>query len=231
MTGPMRRRQRSSPADVHLTSDAFGEFTVRHQVAEQMRLLIRRQDLTSDHHRVISVCATVRGEGASYITRALGAVVAYDTGRSVCVVDCDWTEEIGDENIGVAAYLGGQVEAKALPVATNFENLFYVPAGAVPITGRGPAANSQALSQMVSDLSEEFEVVLLDVPPLASSAYAVSIAHLADESLLVVRQGAVPIERIELAMGDLGDDHVSGVVLNDAKIRSPAWLVSPLIAG
>ena len=167
----------------------------------------------------------------SIVARSLATAITHDTGRSVCLVDCDWSEEPGGENVGLAGYLAGTVDTDDFVQPTSLEGFSYVPAGTVPISGRAPAANSQALSNLMGDLSSEYELVLLDVPPLSDSAHALTLAHLADESLLVVRQGGVPIERIEQVMGDLGDDHVSGIVLNDAKIRSPAWLVSPLIAG
>lgn len=225
------RRKRTSPADVHVDSDVFGEFILRHTVAEEMRLLARRQDLANASGRVIAICSTVRGEGATFIARSLATTIAYDTGRSVCLVDCDWTEEPGDENVGLAGYLAGTVDATAFVQKTTLENFSVVPAGAVPLSGRAPAANSQTLGNLIGDLSAEYELVLLDVPPVSSAAHALNLAHLADESLLVVRQGGVPIERIEKVVADLGDAHVAGVILNDAKMRSPAWLVSPLIAG
>ena len=224
-------RNRSSHADVHVESSAFGEFTLWHEVAEEMRLLARRQSLGTASGRVIAVCSTVRGEGASFVARSLGATMAYDTGVSTCVVDLDWTEEEGQESVGVAGYLSGSVSDEDFVYKSSLENFFYIPAGSVPITGRAPAANSQALTAMVSDLSSEYEIVLLDVPPLSDGAHALTLAHLAEASLLVVRQGGVPVERISQVMSDLGDEHVAGVVLNDAKMRSPAWLVSPLVAG
>lgn len=223
-------RNKSTPADVTV-SGPFGEFALRHKVAEEMRLLARRQDLGSASGRIIAMCSTVRGEGASFVAMSLATAIVHDTGRSVCLVDCDWTEEAGDENIGLAGYLAGMVDADTFVQPTSLDGLSYVSAGAVPLAGRAPAANSQALANLMSDLSSEYEIVLLDVPPLSDSAHALSLARLADESLVIVRQGGVPIERIEQVMGDLGEDHVSGIVLNDAKIRSPAWLVSPLIAG
>ncbi|MEM8707039.1 MAG: hypothetical protein AAGE98_11330 [Actinomycetota bacterium] len=216
---------------MHVECPAFGEFWLRHEVAEEMRLLARRQDLASASGRVVAVCSTVRGEGATFISRSLAATVAHDTGMTACVVDCDWTEEPGDENIGLAGYLAGLVDPEEFVRKTSLDAFTYVQAGSVPLSGRAPAANSQALSNLIGDLSSEHELVVLDVPPLSDSAHALALAHLADESLLVIRQGGVPVERIEQVMSDLGDDHVSGVVLNDAKIRSPAWLVSPLIAG
>lgn len=224
------RRTRTSPADVTVDGP-FGSFTLRHTVAEEMRLLARRQDLSSASGRVIAICSTVRGEGATFVTRSLGAAIAHDTGRTVCVVDCDWTEDEGDDATGLAGYLAGTVDANTFVQATSLESLSYIPAGSVSLSGRAPAANSQALANLIGDLSSEYELVLLDVPPLSASAHALALAHLADESILVVRQGGVPVERIEQVMSDLGEDHVAGVVLNDAKIRSPAWLVSPLIAG
>lgn len=223
-------RNKSSPADVTV-SGAFGDFTLRHKVAEEMRLLARRQGLGTASGRVIAVCSTVRDEGASFVARSLAAAVTHDTGRSVCLLDCDWTEEPGEENLGLAGYLAGTIDVDTFVQRTSLDGFSYVPAGAVPLSGRAPAANSQAIANLISDLSNEFELVLLDVPPLSGSAHALTLAHLADESLLVVRQGGVPVERIEQVLSDLGNEHVSGVVLNDAKIRSPAWLVSPLIAG
>ncbi len=224
-------RRRDLPADVVVESDAFGSFALTHEVAEEMRLLVRRQDLGSSGGRVVAICSTVRGEGATFVARSLAAAVAHDTMTSVCLVDCDWTEAPDENHVGLAGYLAGLVDPEEFVRKTSLDAFTYVEAGSVPLIKRSPAANSQALANVISELSDEHELVVLDIPAPSDAAHALALAHLADESILVIRQGGVPIERIEQAPSDPGEDHVSGVVLNDAKIRPPARPVSPLIAG
>ena len=38
----------------------------------------------------VAMTSALKGEGVSYVTRSLAAVIAYDTDRSVVVVDTNW---------------------------------------------------------------------------------------------------------------------------------------------
>ena len=228
-------RSRSSDADIVTRTKRDEEIVVRASVAEQMRLLGQRLELRDRGQAVLSVCGTVRGEGASYIATALAVTLAHDSAMSVCLVDCDWSgtrdpAEEADDSPTLAGIIrdGGDIVAAAQ--RTELDRLHLIPAGTVGPHERAPLANSSGLATTVEELSDAFDIVILDPPPLADEAYPTTIARLASQIVYVIRQGGVPMEQARATMQDLGEDQVAGVVLNAAKQRTPRWLVNPMVA-
>lgn len=227
-------RSRNSDADIVTRTKRDEEIVVRASVAEQMRLLGQRLELRDRGQALLSVCGTVRGEGASYIATALAVTWAHDSAMSVCLVDCDWShrpdEAVEDDGPTLASVIrdGGDIVAAAQP--TELDRLHIVPAGAVGPIERAPLANSNELATAVEELADAFDLVILDPPPLAGEAYPSQIARLAPQIVYVIRQGGVPMEQARSAMRDLGEDQVAGVVLNAAKQRTPRWLINPMVA-
>lgn len=226
------RRKRDTAGDFSVETKSGDSFSVPFAIAEEMRLLIARQDISDPSGRVIAVCSTVSGEGTTFIARALAATIAHDTQLTACLVDCNWEAPTAAADDGsLAGILRGDDTVDEAAEPTNLDRLHMIASGELPLTDRAPSANSAEMTNFVDEAAADYDVVILDVPPLTASAYALTLAGLAQECLLVVRQGGVPIERVQQAMNDLGRDRVSGVVLNDTKISSPAWLISPLVAG
>ena len=228
-------RSRNSDADIVTRTKRDEEIVVRASVAEQMRLLGRRLELRDRGQALLSVCGTVRGEGASYIATALAVTMAHDSAMTVCLVDCDWSvradpnaEDDDAPTLGSITRDGGDIVAAAQ--RTELDRLHLVPAGSVGPHERAPLANSSALASCIEELTDAFDIVILDAPPVSGEAYPTTIARLANQIVYVIRQGGVPMEQARAAMQDLGEGNVAGVVLNATKQRTPRWLVNPMVA-
>jgi len=229
-------RSKSSEADIVTRTKRDEEIVVRASVAEQMRLLGQRLELRDRGQAVLSVCGSVRGEGASYIATALAVTLAHDSAMSVCLVDCDWSQQVdpsdadgaGGPTLASVVRDGGDIVQAA--ERTELDRLQIIAAGTVGPIDRAPLANSGELASVVEELSDAFDIVILDTPPLAGEAYPTTIARLAPQTVFVVRQGGVPTEQARTAMQDLGADQVAGVVLNSVRQRTPRWLVNPMVA-
>lgn len=233
----IRRQARSetSDADIVTRTKRDEEIVVPACVAEQMRLLGQRLELRNRGQALLSVTGTARGEGATYIATALAVTLAHDSAMTVCLVDCDWSQEAEPDaeiddlpSLGSVIRDGGDIVAAAQP--TELDRLHLVPAGSVGPHERAPLANSSELAGTIEELSDAFDIVILDAPPLAGEAYPTTIARLASQIVYVIRQGGVPMEQARAAMRDLGEDQVAGVVLNATKQRTPSWLVNPMVA-
>ena len=75
---------------------------------------------------------------------------------------------------------------------------------------------SEAFSTLLAKLASHFEWVLFDTPPVAPLTDALSVARLADATLLVVRAHQTPAEAVEDSLTLLGPGSVAGIVLNAA---------------
>src|SRR4026209_59168 len=77
------------------------------EVAASVRYLIARVQLNNPTGitRRLAITSAVRGEGVTYIARTLGALMAHDLDRGVCVVSLNWWSESGkpdDSTVGLA---------------------------------------------------------------------------------------------------------------------------------
>src|SRR5262249_46983269 len=73
---------------------------------------------------------------------------------------------------------------------------------------------SESLSGIMQGLSQNFDWILIDSPPVLPLTDALSLARQADASLLVIRAGRTQREALEQTLTLLPPEHVLGVLLN-----------------
>lgn len=190
----------------------------------------------------LGLVSALREEGVSYTSLALATIFANDLAGSVCLVELNWdwpalrslaargaaslpAEDAGAGRDGLAAVLTGNCDLQDALAPTGLPNLMLLPAGQLPQAGREAFVRGARLRETVAQLSERFEHVLLDVPAIAATSDAIALARLASGVILVVRQGVTPRRTVAAALDDLKTCNVLGVVLNRAKVATPAKLL------
>ena len=143
----------------------------------------------------LALTSALVGEGVTYVTRSLAAVIAYDTEPSVVIVDLNWrrptpTSRRRHVPLGLADAVEDGVPLDDIILPTSNPRLSLVPAGAVAVARRPALAGSTALATVLDELEERFDHLLLDLPPVLASSEAMNLSQLADSYVLVVRQGA-----------------------------------------
>jgi Mrp family chromosome partitioning ATPase len=196
------------------------------RVASAMRYLVARVQLNDPYGlpERVALTSAVLGEGVTYLTRSLAAVLSYDTNSTVAVVDLNWRRptEKDDEKAGggIAAVATAQTPLEDVLITTSNPRLALVPAGEVPIARRPALSSSVELGAALDQVSERFDHVILDLPPVLMSSDALQLSELSDAFVMVVRQGATPQSQVESALEELVGIQCLGVVLNrfDSKI-------------
>jgi Mrp family chromosome partitioning ATPase len=81
------------------------------------------------------------------------------------------------------------------------------------------------MRDVLRDAQAEFDVVLIDSPPLLAVTDAAVLATMADGAILVIRVGATAKAAVRRAVAQLQTVHgrVVGAVLNDVDLRSGAF--------
>jgi Mrp family chromosome partitioning ATPase len=195
-------------------------------VAKSLRYLLARVDLHEGGlpHRV-ALSSALKKEGVTYVTRSLAAVLAYDTDRSVVVVDMNWTEPSGEQEDerppGLAEAVDQDLPIETVIKRTANPRLSLVSAGSSPVARRHALAGSVALADKLDELADQFDHVLLDLPPVLASSEAMSIAQLADAFVLVVLQGVTAEAQVHAALDEMRGCEILGVVLNRYHSRIP----------
>lgn len=122
--------------------------------------------------RSILVSSADPGEGKSLCALNLATVMAFD-GRRVILIDCDLRRPVQHMlnelplEPGVSNVLAGEATWEQAVKATNVNNLWVMPAGTLP-PNPPELLGSGACRQMLQDLKENYDMVILDSPPVMS---------------------------------------------------------------
>jgi tyrosine-protein kinase Etk/Wzc len=198
-------------------------------VAEQFRILRSNLQYILNNIRkpVILVTSSFSGEGKSFISTNIGAVMAL-AGKKTIILEFDIRKPkiLSHLNMGkrpgLTNYLLGKVNLEALPVQVERnENLYVLPCGPVP-PNPAELLLDPKLADLFTFLRENFDVVIMDTAPVGMVSDAMSLSKFADATLYIVRQGHTYKKQIAL----LDDFHREGklprmaIVLNDVKLRT-----------
>ena len=170
--------------------------------------------------RVFVVTSALPEEGKSTTAINLAFVLA-EGGERVCLVDGDlrrpmittYTKLEG--SVGLTTLLVGRVTLEEALQHSKRAGLEVLAAGRTP-PNPAELLKSNAMTNVLSQLSDMFDIVLIDAPPLLPVTDAALIADQADGAILVVRHGRTTVDDLRAAAERLeavGAEPV-GVVLN-----------------
>jgi tyrosine-protein kinase Etk/Wzc len=170
--------------------------------------------------RVITVTSAGMGEGKTFIAVNLAAVSAL-TGKRTLVIDCDMRKPqahvvFGIENeAGLSSCLAVQTDLHQAVKKTSVENLDAITSGPIP-PNPSEMLGSSRMAALLERLKGEYELILLDTPPITLVADPLITAKLSDLTLVVVRSEVTPTSALKGALEQLEAVQVkaSGVVLN-----------------
>lgn len=192
-------------------------------VAESFRAL--RANLfyfmESKEKGTILVTSSISGEGKTFTSINLASVFSL-SGKRTLIIGADMRRpKIVDDfkianDIGLSSYLAGLAEFDAVVNPTQYDNLFLVSGGPVP-----PNPSELILGKRMEEFmrlaKEQFDIVVIDSPPLAIVADAFELAKFADHTIFLVRQDYTP----KILLRSIEDYSSSGklknvsIVLND----------------
>ena len=177
-------------------------------------------------NKVLMVSGPSPGVGKSFVTANLAAVLA-QTGQKVVVIDADmrkghmhrFFDNMNDE--GLSDYLSGQKEQEAVIQATKMENLAFIPRGQVPPNPSELLMHNRFKSLMES-LSKEYDIVLVDTPPILAVTDAAIVGQLAGSSLIVTRFGVNSVKEVDITLTRFAQNNVEikGAILNCMERRA-----------
>ncbi|WP_436529163.1 polysaccharide biosynthesis tyrosine autokinase [Actinoplanes sp. HUAS TT8] len=186
----------------------------------------------SPRGRALMLAGSGRKEGTTAVTCGLAIALA-ETGARVVLVDANLrTPGVGrylslDPVPGLAEVLSGAARVPDVLRESLNGRLTVLPAGE-HVPDPGGLLASPRLPATVRTLTERFDVVLVDAPPLNGPADAAVLGKVADSALLVVRANrtrTADVERSIELLEKIGTK-VAGAVLNALPRKLPtgqAW--------
>lgn len=140
---------------------------------------------------VMTSCSA--GEGKSYMTMQIAKNLA-KRGKRVVVVDADLRRSLiikkykmktVGEWKGLAHYLAGHEKLEDVLYETNIDNLYFIPIGR-DVSNPMPLLDTCYFSELLNTLVRNFDLVLVDAPPIGLVIDAAEIAQSCDGAVFVV---------------------------------------------
>jgi capsular exopolysaccharide synthesis family protein len=164
------------------------------------------------------------GAGKSTITANLGILLA-QIDRSVLLVDADLRRPVlhtllqVPNVLGLSSYLSGRAMLEAVVTRTAVPKLSLMPSGPIPPNPSDLLA-SRRMRDLLEAVAEQYDLVLLDSPPVLAVSDATTLAPVVDGILLVVGSG-VPEVSLRRAKEQLEAVHgrILGAVVNQREVR------------
>jgi tyrosine-protein kinase Etk/Wzc len=171
--------------------------------------------------RTLVVTSPAPSEGKT-TTAANLAVSFAQQGMRVLIVDCDLRRSRLHKMFsvprepGVTELVLGQIEQDAAVRETTVTGLYVLPSGQLP-PNPSELLGGERMKKTLASLSEAFDLIVLDTPPLLAASDAAILSTIADGVVIVVRAGVTEADAGQQAMAQLQSvgARVVGAVLND----------------
>lgn len=180
----------------------------------------------TDKGNVICVTSACPAEGKTTVAVNYAKACA-NTGAKVVVIDCDLRRPMLLETLGVghssglSEYLSGSTTFENIVKRDVVNNMDVIGCGKIvpnPIV----VFNSKAFRSMLEKLSNEYDLVVLDTPPLDVVSDALTILPNTDGALVVTSEGVCTNKALARLMQNvsLSGSAVIGFVYNGVKVKS-----------
>lgn len=180
-------------------------------------------------NNVIMITGPSPTVGKSFVSSNLSAVIA-QSGQRVVIVDADMRKGFIhklfylSKNKGLADYLSGQLSYEDLVKPSAYPNLSLVTHGTTPPNPSELLMNSR-FNELVDKLSADFDLVLIDTPPIMAVTDAALVGRSAGTTMLVTRYQLNPLKEIEISIRRLEQNgvEVKGVIFNAIQRKNSGY--------
>lgn len=179
---------------------------------------------------IIGVTSSIRGEGKSTTAVNLSYVLA-ENGKKVLLIDGDLripsiAKKMGIESAPGLTNLLMRFESRQLVSfqSSILENWYIIPAGNIP-PNPSELLGSAKMEKLLEILSEEFDYIIIDLPPVNIVSDALAISRYITGMILVVREEYTEKKEFEACSRqlELSNVKVLGCVMNGAKTGSGSY--------
>ena len=194
-------------------------------MAEEIKNLRTGITFSGENIKTVLFTSSLANEGKSTIAFEIVRSFA-ELGKKTLLIDCDLRKSVlrhriieGSIKKGLTHYLTGQCELKEIiyrSKADDSDEEFYViPAGPMSNSPTELLA-SEKCKAMLDKLKEDYDVIIIDTPPLGSVVDASIVSAYVDGVVLVVESGGVNYQLLQKIKEKIAASNarILGVVLN-----------------
>lgn len=167
--------------------------------------------------------------GKTFVCANLAAVIS-QTNKRVLLIDCDmrkgYTHELlGTNNVnGLSEILIGQGDVTTAAKPTSIAKFDLIPRGQVP-PNPSELLMSERFAELVSWASKNYDLVLIDTPPILAVTDAAIAGRHVGTTLMVARYAVNTLKEVETSLSRFEQNGipVKGVILNSIFRRASAY--------
>ena len=180
-------------------------------------------------NNVVMISGPAPSIGKSFVSTNFSAVAA-KTGQKILLIDADMRKGylqqpfgLGWEN-GLSDFLSGKITLEQSIKKTQIENLDILTRGQVP-PNPSELLMHPRFNEIVEWASKEYDLVIIDTPPILAVTDPSIVGALAGTTLMVARFGMNTVKEIDVARGrfELAGIEVKGVILNATEKKASSY--------
>jgi tyrosine-protein kinase Etk/Wzc len=168
----------------------------RRLISEQFRIIRTNLQFVigKSERPVIMITSSFSGEGKSFISTNMGAVMALSGKRTVILeFDIRKPKILSGldlkRKMGITNYIIGKATfAELLVKVDGVDDLYVIPCGPIP-PNPAELLLDKRLDELMREVKANFEVVIMDTAPVGLVSDATNLGRFADCTLYIVRQG------------------------------------------
>lgn len=180
-------------------------------------------------NNVVMISSANPGAGKSFISLNMSVLMAAMGGKRVLLVDTDMRKGYLHQRFGfnpekgLSSVILGDSSLEESILKSSHEGLDVLPRGKI-VNNPSELLMRSAFSQLIERISADYDLVILDTPPVLAVTDPVVVGKYAGTSLIVARFEQCSLKQVvnSFKRFQLGGVHVNGIVFNavDKKARS-----------
>jgi len=176
--------------------------------------------------KTIMVTSSIPGEGKSFISANLACAFA-DSDIKVLLIDCDLRKGRQHEIFNISNSKGlsnllidNVINYKKYIKSTGYSNIKVLPAGIIP-PNPSELLGSKKNKSLIDLLRKDFDVIILDCPPVNGLSDALVMTSLADAVIIVCAQNKTKISVLDDTKKALlqVNANITGVIMNKVDLK------------
>ncbi len=176
-------------------------------------------------NNILMICGSSPGAGKTFVSTNLAATIAQG-GQRVLLIDGDLRRSslhkvLGqDPRNGLSDLLAGRIDAASAIRRTPIDNLHFIARGEAP-PNPSELLMRPELGALLKTAALQYDLVIVDTPPILAVTDSAIIGRHAGTSLMVVRFGLNPAKELALAMQRFEQNGIElkGAVFNAVERR------------
>jgi len=176
--------------------------------------------MSDARNNILMITGPSPGVGKSFVSLNFAAIVA-NSKKKVLVIDADLRRGYLhqsmnlDNSKGLSDVLSSQADKVSVVQKTHVEGLHIVSRGISP-PNPSELLMSQAMEDFLNCVRKEYDLVIVDTPPVLAVTDAILVGRHAGTTMLIVRHGLNSVKEVEWTLGRFIQNgiEVKGTVLN-----------------